>query len=149
MKKIFNFLLIIIILFGLTGCISNTFQYTFPYDYTEVTSMKIYNIEDHLGYGNINEIDLLLPLKTIDPENYKEIMETIEKMEFKIVILLIASAPSPEDTYYGYLLRVEYSTGEESLLCDGLRVDYYNSGENIGQRYGTNKEFAELLKKHL
>jgi hypothetical protein len=57
--------------------------------------MIIYNIEDIIYYQDLSKIDELSPVKTIDSEFYKEIMDSIEKMEFKITILLIAPAPSP------------------------------------------------------
>jgi hypothetical protein len=56
---------------------------------------------------------------------------------------------SPKNSYYGYLLRVKYYNGIESLLCDGLGVDYYSSSEIERQSYGKNEGFDQLLKKYL
>jgi hypothetical protein len=149
LKKTISGLLVFFTLVSSTGCITDTHRYSFPYEYTEVTSMIIYNTRATIYYQDLSKIDGLSPVKTIDSEYYKEIMESIEDMKFNNTFILIAPAPSPEDSYYGYLLRVKYNTGVESLLCDGLRVDYYSSNEIERQSYGRNEGFDQLLKKYL
>lgn len=149
MKKVIMLSMLIIILFNLTGCITTIEKYKFPYEYDEVESMEIYSVE-WIDMNNISEFDNIDPLAIIDSNDYKYVMESIEDMEFKMIMLIIAAAPGPKYNYYGYALYVTYKNGSKSIIANSLRCDYdsklqiYNS-----QHYGSSATFDELMEMYI
>lgn len=147
--KLCLFAVCIAFLLSLTGCISESFSFTFSHSPDEVRFMRIYYTTDSFSAPK----DLLNqdPVCEISPEEYSKIMEKIEGCSFDFSMLLIANAPSPSFDYSGYILYVEYLDGESSVLDNRTRQNLDAEGLVIAPDryclYGYSEEFNNLLEE--
>lgn len=143
------FSLCLSILLSLTGCISESFSFTFSHLPGEVRFMRIYYTED--SYSDPKDLIDQDPVCEIDPEEYSRIMEKTEGCSFDFSMLLIANAPSPSFDYCGYILYVEYVDGESSMLDNRTRQNFDAEGLVIDPDryciYGYSEEFSDLLEE--
>ena len=147
--KLCLFTLCLSILLSLTGCISESFSFTFSHSPGEVRFMRIYYTED--SYSNPKDLLDQEPVCEIDSEEYSRIMEKTEGYSFDFSMLLIANAPSPSFDYRGYILYVEYVDGESSMLDNQTRQNFDAEGLVIDPDryciYGYSEEFNDLLEE--
>lgn len=147
--KSISLVLCLIIVFSLTGCLQESFSFKFSHSADEVVSMRIYYSFENIGYTE--DLLLLDPIREIDPSEYSDIMDKIESYSYDFAMLLIANAPSPSFDYCGYILYVEYTDGETSLLDINTRQNLNINGETINpDRYcffGVSVEFNNLLSE--
>ena len=138
-----------ILLFILTSCARNIYMYKFPYESKDVIKMEIYNLEDEISCDKIGRFSDIEPAKVIDSKDYETLMQEVEEIPFQLVVLLIASAPSPENGFDGYVLYVEYKNGEKSIISNRLRLDYKTDGQCSGDYYGYSESFNELMERYI
>ncbi len=149
LKSFSLMILCILLLFSFTGCISESFSFAFSHSPDNVRFMRVYNTFDSVGHPkDLPYSDLVCE---IHPERYSDIMEKIEGYSFDFTMLLIANAPSPSFQYCGYILYIEYTDGESSVLDLNTRQNLDIDGNAIDPDrycfYGYSEEFDELLKE--
>ena len=133
---------------SLSSCIilNHKFDYI---DKTNVTSIEIYDLRDDYSH-DMGFYELMDPIYTLSPEQHADFLDTLTKLEFTTVLVLIA-ANDPILHYADTMtVKINHSNGEFETVSPYGYAEQYNPNEDSAHAwdYGScdYSEWELLLK---
>ena len=137
-----------LIAMSLSSCI--TLHHKFDsIDTTNVTSIEIYDLRDDYSHS-VGFYELMEPIYTLSPEQHADFLDTLTKLEFTTMLVLIA-ANDPILHYANTMtVKINHSNGEFETVSPYGYAEQYNPNEDSAHAwdYGScdYSEWELLLK---
>ena len=137
-----------LIAMSLSSCIILNHKFD-SIDTTNVTSIEIYDLRDDYSH-NVGFYELMEPIYTLSPEQHADFLDTLTKLEFTTVLVLIA-ANDPILHYSDTMtVKINHSNGEFETVSPYGYAEQYNPNEDSAHAwdYGScdYSEWELLLK---
>ena len=137
-----------LIAMSLSSCIILNHKFD-SIDTTNVTSIEIYDLRDDYSHS-VGFYELMEPIYTLSPEQHADFLDTLTKLEFTTVLILIA-ATDPMFHYADTMtVKINHSNGEFETVSPYGYAEQYNPNEDSAHAwdYGScdYSEWELLLK---
>ena len=113
---------------ALSSCmvLNHKFDYI---DKTNVTSIEIYDLRDDYSH-DVGFYELMDPIYTLSPEQHADFLDTLTKLEFTTVLVLIA-ANDPNLSYADTMIvKINHSNGEFETVSPYGYAEQYDPNED-------------------
>ena len=126
MKKILCLFCLFILLICNTGCVTFHEKFERVSNIENISYMEIYFIESSYDPFNEDIQTTLEPIKILNNNMYKQVIEDLESLDYKVIIPLFAPS-DPSFNLYGFVIKIMYNSGIYQLVSNAGAVYTYDS----------------------
>lgn len=149
MKRICAFLVALILVLNLTGCLVIVPEtYRLLYGVEEIETIAIYD----LGEKSVESLDdSLEPVGYIPKEQYESFANSVEYLPYTNTFIIVLAAIDSSFSFSGYVFKVSYQNGGYEIITSGARQPYRTAeGKERSYSYECDEEvWLAFVKQYL
>ena len=150
MKKIICLIILFISLISTSGCVTLHEKFQRVDDIENISYIEFYFINFSYDSYMQNIPDSFQPIKTLEKNLYKEIIEDLEFLDYESTLLIFA-ASDPNFDLYGFIIKIAYDSGVYQLIGNSGTVYTYDNDDIVDGFHGTVKDevWSDFIIKYL